>query len=367
MIYIIGVVVNFFLTFLLLGKKNKNTSDKILLIWFFIIGIHLLIFYLNYSLIIIKYPHLLGVGIIFPFLHGPFLYLYTLNLTSQKKFSKNQLMHFIPAMLVVVVFLDFFILDGSAKLKVYEEKGLGFQTRFQINYAFMKISGLVYIVWSQFLLFKHKKNIVDKFSNIEKINLYWLQYIIAGVALVWVFVLFGGNVNYLYLTVVIFVIFMGYFGINQVGIFNTQTISQKSEDAQKNKEPEIISDVTIKYKKSGLDELKADEIYHHLKERINKDEVFLNPDLNLTELAQILDVHPNHLSQVINSYEGKNFYDYINEKRIEKFISLVMKPENKKYTLLSLAYDCGFNSKSAFNRQFKKVTNKTPTDFINSI
>lgn len=367
MIYIVGVTITFFLTFLLLGKKNKNTSDKILLVWFFIIGIHLLIFYLNYSQTIFNYPHLLGVGIIFPFLHGPFLFLYIATLTQQIKFSKNQLAHFIPAFIVAIMFLDFFILNGSDKLKVYENKGQGFTTRFQINFILMKISGVIYILWSQFLLFKHKKNIVARFSNIEKINLYWLQYLIVGVALVWVFILFGGNVRHLYLTVVIFVLFMGYFGINQVGIINTHTIFQKNKDAPINKEPEIISDITVKYKKSGLDEVKADEIYHQLKEKINKDEVFLNPDLNLTELAQLLDIHPNYLSQVINSYEGKNFYDYINEKRIEKFISLIKNPENKKYTLLSLAYDCGFNSKSAFNRQFKKVTNKTPTDFINSI
>lgn len=367
MIYIVGLIITFFLAFLLLGKKNKNVSDKILLVWFIVIGIHLFLFYLNFSKIIFDYPHLLGVGIIFPFIHGPMLYLYTATLTNQVKFSKIQLVHFIPAVLVVLVFLEFFILDENAKLKVYENKGIDFQTRFQINYLFMKISGVVYIFWSQILLFRHKKNIVAQFSNIEKINLYWLQYLIVGVSLVWIFILFNGAVNYLYIVVSIFVIFMGYFGINQVGIFNSQNSYKEELEFSFNENEENLSEENIKYKKSGLNPVKAKEIYNQLSKKMEEEELFLNPDLNLVELAQILEVHPNYLSQVINSHEGKNFYDYINEKRIHKFISLIKIPENKKYTLLSIAYECGFNSKSAFNRQFKKVTNQTPTEFINSL
>ena len=80
-------------------------------------------------------------------------------------------------------------------------------------------------------------------------------------------------------------------------------------------------------------------------------------------VAHELDVHPNTLSQVINSVEQKNFYDFINSLRIEEFKERVAKPENQKYTLLSLALECGFNSKSAFYNAFKKFTNSTPSEF----
>ena len=67
-----------------------------------------------------------------------------------------------------------------------------------------------------------------------------------------------------------------------------------------------------------------------------------------------------------NEMEGKNFYNFINSLRIKEFIKIASLPENKKYTMISLAYDCGFSTKSTFNKHFKLQTGKTPTQFFNS-
>jgi YesN/AraC family two-component response regulator len=81
-------------------------------------------------------------------------------------------------------------------------------------------------------------------------------------------------------------------------------------------------------------------------------------------LADELQIHPNYLSQSINEQEGKNFYDFINYLRVEEFKRISTLPENKKYTIQTLASDAGFNSKSSFNRYFKKVTGLSPSEFI---
>lgn len=81
-------------------------------------------------------------------------------------------------------------------------------------------------------------------------------------------------------------------------------------------------------------------------------------------VSRELDVHPNTLSQVINRAEQKNFFDYINTLRVADFKEKAANPENQKYTLLSLAYDCGFNSKTSFNRNFKKITGKSPSEYL---
>lgn len=75
----------------------------------------------------------------------------------------------------------------------------------------------------------------------------------------------------------------------------------------------------------------------------------------MSDLARQLDIHPNYISQVINSVEQKNFYDFINEHRVEEFKQLVSLSENQHFTLLALAFECGFNSKTSFNRNFKKA------------
>ncbi|MEQ1554948.1 MAG: helix-turn-helix domain-containing protein, partial [Ferruginibacter sp.] len=116
---------------------------------------------------------------------------------------------------------------------------------------------------------------------------------------------------------------------------------------------------------SKINQQEISIIHLNLSKLMDKEKLFKNPELTLSDLAQKLLVHPNTLSQVINSVEQKNFYDYINLQRIEEFKSLAFLPENKEYTLLSLAFECGFNSKSSFNRNFKKATNLSPSEYLN--
>ncbi|RAJ25091.1 helix-turn-helix protein [Gelidibacter algens] len=126
----------------------------------------------------------------------------------------------------------------------------------------------------------------------------------------------------------------------------------------------INEEKSIKYQKSGLTEETARKLHYKLSQKMEDEKLFVKPELKLSELAQLMDVHPNNLSQVINTFEEKNFYDYINSKRIDFFKKIIKSPESKKYTILSLAFDCGFNSKSSFNKYFKKETNLTPTEYI---
>ena len=96
------------------------------------------------------------------------------------------------------------------------------------------------------------------------------------------------------------------------------------------------------------------------------EKLYKDPELNLNQVASLLDVHPNILSQTINSVENKNFYDYINQHRIEEFKRIVVLPENQKFTILSLAFESGFNSKTSFNRNFKKYMDCSPREYIKS-
>ena len=84
-------------------------------------------------------------------------------------------------------------------------------------------------------------------------------------------------------------------------------------------------------------------------------------------MAAKLGVHPNYLSQVINQRENKNFYDFVNTYRVAEFKRLISMPRNQHLTLLSVAFDCGFNSKSSFNRYFKKATGQTPSEYFTSL
>lgn len=376
MLYLIGIAIDFFLVVILSSKQNKSEADKILALWLFFIGLHLCFFYLFITKQYYEYPHLLGLEIPFPLLHGPFLYLYTSSLTNQTSNRSLRFLHFAPFVLAYLPMIPFLFSTAQHKILTYENQGGGYEwIMIPLSIAW-NISGIVYVTLSLIKLRKHKKNIADQFSYTEKINLDWLRYLILGLSCVWIAVIFGKG-EQVFATVVVYVFFIGYFGIKQTGIFShhlsiPDTSPQPSTENEIEETPYSIptTESTLekgKYLKSGLNENELFTIHDQLTSLMQKERLYTNPELTLADTAQQLKVHPNYLSQVINSVVKKNFYDYINSQRVEEFSRLVMNPQNQKYTLLSLAYECGFNSKTSFNRNFRKVTGLSPSEYLKQI
>lgn len=370
MFFLIGIFLAIFLLLLLLIKKNKSRADKVLAIWLFLIIIDQALNYFDVTGDIYQYPHWLGVEFPFPVLNGVFLYFYAMAVTENV--FKNKwvvLVHLIPAISLIILAIPFYLITGEEKIYVFENEGAGFEWYVIYSNILLPISGLLYAVWTLLLIKKHRQKIQENFSNTDKKELLWLRYLSIGFMTIWVLAIFFDNVI-IFSAVVILVLFIGVFGINQLNIFYAPvtTISEPvdaSNRFQKSKEetpkPRVISK---RYAKSGLNEEIAAQIYAKLNVLMNDDVLYKNENLTLSELAKTLNAHPNHLSQVINEQEGKNFYNYINSIRIKEFIKLASLPENKKYTMISLAYDVGFNTKSTFNKHFKAHTGKTPTEFF---
>jgi AraC-like DNA-binding protein len=353
MFYLGGVGLALFLTLLLLSKRGKTVADKILAVWLFVVTLHILLFYFRQGGL---YPQLLAVDFPLPLVHGPFLFVYTLALTHGRV-SKLSLLHFVPALAVLLYLIPFFLLPTEEKISVFEHNGAGYEVFLMIRTVANLSSGVVYVILTNIVLRKHRVSILDQFSSTEKINLQWLQYLSYWIALIWIFVLFGPE-ELIYASSVLFILFIGFFGIRQTGIFLSQEtveVTEPKSEAETEKK---------KYQKSGLSSDASENLHRELKLLMTSEKPFRESELSLADLAKRLNTQPNYLSQVINEREGKNFYDYINTLRIEEFKRLVDNPDSKKYTLLGLAQECGFNSKSSFNRYFKKVTGKSPSEFL---
>jgi len=373
MFYLGGVGLSFFLAILLLSKSKKIVADKILTGWLFLITIHLLSFY---SRKMELYPQTLGIEIPLPLVHGPFLYLYTLALTNRIKSFRISALHFIPFIAVYIYLIPFFALPLEQKIYVYKNEGVGYETFGLIKTVANIISGVLYVILSSIVLRKHRISIADQFSYTEKINLQWLQYLIYWIAVIWIFVIFR-NDDWVFGAAVLFILFIGFFGIKQVGVFHSQEFTSSKKNAEvtgnakeENDIDESHSDATQekrKYQKSGLSSESSETLHRQLNQIMSGEKLYCESELSLSELATRLNTQPNYLSQVINEREGKNFYDYINSQRIEEFKRLAVSPDNRKYTLLALAEQCGFNSKSSFNRYFKKVTGQSPSEFMTAV
>lgn len=117
-----------------------------------------------------------------------------------------------------------------------------------------------------------------------------------------------------------------------------------------------------RYEKSGLDAARLDEFAATLMAYMEKSRIYLDPDLSLDELAGRLKMSRHYLTQLLNDRLNKNFYSFINEYRIGVAIARLDDPA-VEVNILSLAFDCGFNSRSSFNNYFKKITGCTPSAY----
>ncbi|MGU3374229.1 helix-turn-helix domain-containing protein [Chryseobacterium sp. M5A1_1a] len=356
--YWAGIFIACFSSFLILGKAKKKTVDFLLAVWFLIIGIHLVFFVLFRSEGYLKYPYLIGFEIPFPFMHGPMLYLYILGITGRNPGKKTWLLHWIPILLVYIVLLQFLMLSPQDRMVVYQNKGKGYEVLSDVLKFLMIFSGILYVGLSLLAVRKYKKDISNQYSNTEKINLNWSYYLITGIALIWIAVIIRNNIL-IFSMVVLFILVAAYFGISRVGILDLPVVADLPND----KEPDHE---VVKYQKNSPGDDVIQTIYEKLVYKMQHEKLYKDPDLNLNHVALLLDVHPNILSQTINSVENKNFYDYINRQRIEEFKRIAILPENQKYTILSLAFESGFNSKTSFNRNFKKYMNCSPREFLKS-
>lgn len=387
MFYLIGIIISFFLTLLLAGKRNKSEADHILALWLLFTGFHLTMFYLFISGNYHQFPYLLGTELPLPLIHGPFLYLYVVALTEQRPKWRVALLHFLPVLLAYLIMIPFLCLPVERKIWVYDHEGRGYELIKTALFIALIASGICYVWLSLKRLNTHKKNIEQQFSYTDKINLNWLRYLIYGTSTIWLVIISGLPDEVIYAAVVLYVVFIGYFGIRQVGVFTYQQVAMdepgggeptgplsehgrifegKEDENPELQDPEPGVSKT-KYWKSGLTDDVARKIHEDLNALMETQKLFKDPELSLLGLSRRLDVHPNNLSQVINSIEKMNFYDYINARRIDEFKRIIHLPENQKFTLLSLAYECGFNSKTTFNRNFKKITGFAPSEYLKQI
>ena len=132
----------------------------------------------------------------------------------------------------------------------------------------------------------------------------------------------------------------------------------------KEKQQPVIEE---KYRKSNVTEEECRRLAGELELLMQRDRLYVNPNLKIADLAAILNVSTYTLSYLFNQYLDKNYYDYLNDYRIEEFKRLVDKDEYSKYTLIALAELCGFSSRTSFFRYFKKVVGITPNEYIRSI
>lgn len=378
-----------FLSLLIGTKKKKELSDQIFIFWLFLLLINSL------SFIIISrfnYPGSFPGRLIVEFteasifIHGPVFLFYTLSLTKTGfRIEPRDFFHCIPFLLCLIM-----LISG-----ILYSDGVSAITRQLLSICKM-VSLIVYTSVVIIQLNKHRKQVETIFSNTENKYLNWLSFLAWGIVIVWIIssaglLLYGlsglkipqyggaaGNI-----AVCIFIFLIGYFGVKQEAIFNFTSQESRSIDSDgvgkttssSVMDNPLFTDVILpeenvsesaineKYKNSGLSKQKSLNLFEVLETFMKDRKPYHDTELTLFSLAKQLDIHPNHLSQIINQHYNQNFFDYINQYRVNDVKEVLLSGEYDTHSLAGIGFECGFNSKASFNRAFKKFTGVTPSEF----
>lgn len=342
-------------------QNNNRRANRYLLLLIALVSISLLTKVAAYDRSIFQnYPKILLVPEFIFFLYAPLCLRYIEKLITHKK--KNQFwfwMSFVPFLIFLSVNIPYFLTDNQTFINKEVDNEFDF---------FFSLVGAFGLVYNAYFWIKIKKLVqyigqdADNNHSFEQnltylktvlvllsvcLSLWLLVYIIGLVGMafnkevLWIVEVFTDGVWLIFASINFI---LGYFAINQPEIFKFSEIE--------------------KYKASSLTTLDIGELKKSLLQIMLDKRAYVNSQLTLSELSRMIHTNTHTLSRVINDGFGKNFFDFVNEYRVNHFINEVRKSENSEKSFLSLAYSAGFNSKTSFNRAFKKVKGTTPREYM---
>ncbi len=358
----LGGIQGILLSVLLLSHKSNQPANRYLGSGIFFLSIELIYFILNFTNNLSSYKYLMIVLFFLPFIYVPFLYLYLAELTERNLNSKKISVQFLPLLLSVFFIITVLFIKQLSFSELLNELYLGEIWFVKVLNNIKPLYGIGFLGLFVFKINKHNKKLKKSFSNLDKINLIWFRnlmiamLIIGGtVTLQHLFEIFYNEksiLDYLiFISIAVFIYLIGFLGLKQPQIFS-QNMKENIQE-------------THKYKKSGLTDETAENYINQLLEMMKEEKPYLNPNLTLYDLSKRLDISPHNLSEIINTKLNQNYYDFINRYRVEEFESNLLKDEFKNFTILVVAFESGFKSKSSFNTVFKKFTGMTPTEYKN--
>lgn len=310
---------------------------------------------------------------------GPLIFLLIRSICVPKKtFSLKDLLHFIPLLVVVLVKILIYLADRQ-QANFHEVQNGDFVINFQwpvldpLAFIILVVQMAIYLYLAFKMLNRYREKIKHFFSNTFQLELNWLYIFliiytllfsyniiqeIVGRVLInlswtqsWWYFLFSG-------VVIIYVGIRGYF--TDLSKLQEAEVKEFLDESPSEK---IIKNTPVNEKiKERLTENKT-----RLNRIMSDEKPYLDPNITLVTLAKKVKLSREELSETLNKGLGLRFNDYINQYRITEFCELLKQGRNKHLSLVGIAYECGFNSKSTFNRAFKKAKNLSPSEFLQTI
>lgn len=391
---LIGAAQGCFIAYLVLAHGRQKRAN----LW---LGLYVLAYAalclgdaLSHSSLVPRYPDLSALFDFCVFLLGPFLYQYVRILTRRKPLGAVLWLHLIPSGLVLALQILFHLLPAGAKHTALANEP---ETQGQVDVFTVAaaIQILAYLAAALLLLREYAQVLKQSYSSLEKRSFVWLRNLLlvnGGLWVVWAIRVATNNgtataLDYLGFPVAGYI--LAAFALRAPEIFSSPedggaapsiveaepatpapqaTVPQEEREetrAETTELPSLPESVDSaapgKYQKSRLPEAILSRYQAKLEKLMSEKKVYLDDDLTLPQLAERLAVPQHHLSQLLNERLGVNFFDYVNRQRVNEIKQLLRDPNRADQSILDLAFEAGFRSKSSFNSIFKRATGYSPS------
>ncbi|WP_100642479.1 helix-turn-helix domain-containing protein [Alteromonas facilis] len=305
------------------------------------------------------------------FLFGPFLYFYVQQLTQpEDQFSFKKLWHFLPFLLNLMLFVPMLSLPSEELIAGIMAGQDSDRTLSSLALPLIKIAVLIgYTLYSLRLWLLHNHRVKQQFSDLENKSLIWLRNLLVGFlvfeSLFLLMTLFQSHAfalpneidSVLSLILVALIFMTGFYGLHQPEIFRSAHTPRSTthEPLLSTTDDDEKASVSAS---SNLNEALKGEIAERLNHAMRSEKIYLERFLDLRGLAAKCAVSPHQLSEYLNDTLKVNFYDYVNQHRVEAAQEKLI---SSKDSILDIALTVGFNNKATFNKAFKKHTGTTPS------
>ncbi|MFN7118722.1 MAG: helix-turn-helix domain-containing protein [Saprospiraceae bacterium] len=347
-LFTIAAAQGYFVATVLFVKKENRVPNRLLGAFLLLLAITLSEWLLWWTGLIRQVPGLMAVSVAFPLLYGPFLLLF--YQATFQKITSNWGLHFIPALLLVLLMTPFYLRFVYPQPTVIQSVTRILQHPLFPITVFSLMS--FYGIWMarRFRPFLQGNSELQRWHRL--ILLAYLGIILAYIfyrllptlelqAPVWKYLIALSLTGFIYL-----IAWLGYV------------------------QPQVLAGVRLqealqpkKYRKSSLSALESQQLFQQITRLIESESLYANGELDLETLSQKLKKSRHHISQAINEQTGGNFADFINRYRIQAAQDLLANRSKREKNVIEVAYEVGFNSKKAFNLAFKKITGMTPTEY----
>ena len=365
--FTVGLVIFLFLFFsffLFFYQKGNRLSKNLLGIFFLSQGLAVSDVFLMISGSYAKFPQFAFILNSLPLVYGPLLMLLTKSVMERNyQLRKKDFLHFLPYVIFFLLFIFLFHAHSLDYKKEFLRRASSDPGAISVIVSFLIFTVIGgYILWCFQRIQSYRKQIKEEVSNVDKINLGWLQMTLFGFAAIMLLTLLIQLLitvlpEYAVLNILLFILLVGMllFIMSAIirGLKSDVIFATSFETYNKKNPPGKVF--------ANVDEEKL----NRLKNYMNSEKPFLDPSLSLKELANKLGLPSRELSILINQGTEQPFFDFVNSYRIKFAQNKIQNAVDAKYTILEAMFASGFNSKSSFNTAFKKQCGLTPTQWKN--